>query len=126
MRIGNWTARVLWLVGGLLLGLGVASLPSIGLFLIPAGILVLLLVGIVGRGRGWPLVLLGLAAPPLWVAWLHRGGPGERCWETPTTRGCEELLNPAPWLAAGLFLLLLFILALALSRRARRGHPSDS
>lgn len=115
MTISSRKAGVLWLLGGLLVGLGVASLPSIGWFLIAVGTPTLLLAGILGRGRGWSLMFLGLATPLLWVAWLHRGGPGERTWETPSGAGLEETLDPMPWLTAGMILLLLFVLALGLT-----------
>lgn len=66
MRAGR---VVYWLVAGTLLGVGVAALPSIGIFLFPAG-LVLLIAGLVAlRGRElWALPIgLGLL-PALLVA----------------------------------------------------------
>lgn len=128
MKIGNRAACALWLLGGILVGFGVASLPSIGLFLLPAGVLMLTLTGVLGRGRGWPFIFPGIALPLLWVAWLHRGGPGERCWETSSAMGCDGLLDPRPWLIAGLILLLVFAIALRLSgaRRSRRETASPS
>lgn len=40
----------------------------------------------------------------LYVAWVQRAGPGTTCWHTATASGCDEHLNPLPWLAAGLVL----------------------
>ncbi len=109
--------HLLWLLGGLLGGFGVVSLPSIGMFLLAGAALVLILAGVVSRGRGWPLPLVGAAVPMFWVAWLHRGGPGTRCWEGETTSGCDELLNPWPFALAGLALLGLAVGLLFASRR---------
>jgi len=100
-------ALMLWLVGGAALGLGVASLPSIGMLVLPGAVLILGAAGIVTRGRGWPLVLVGAALPLLWVAWLHRRGPGWVTYETDTGGGGSELLDPVPWLLTGLGLLIL-------------------
>lgn len=126
MRIDNRAAGWLWLFGGLLIGGGIASLPSIGWILIAVGTVTLLLTGTIYRGRGWPFAFLGLAIPLLWVAWRHRGGPGERCWETDSGTGCEEILDPTPWLTAGLILLLLFGLALGIIWVLRRRQPPAS
>lgn len=40
----------------------------------------------------------------LFVAWAQRAGPGTTCWHTANASGCDEHLNPLPWLAAGLAL----------------------
>lgn len=111
--------QLLWLLGGFLGALGVVSLPSIGMFLLAGAIVVLIVAGAVSRGRGWPLLLIGAAAPMFWVAWLHRGGPGMRCWETQTASGCEELLNPWPFALAGL-LPFGFAVGLLITGRVRR------
>lgn len=100
-------AHLLWLVGGAALGLGVASLPSIGMFVLGGAVVVLVAAAIVTRGSGWPFVLAGAALPLLWVAWLHRRGPGWVTYETETGGGGRELLDPVPWLLAGLGLLVL-------------------
>ena len=41
----------------------------------------------------------------VYVAWLQRAGPGTTCWHTATASGCDEHLNPLPWLFAGLVLV---------------------
>lgn len=40
----------------------------------------------------------------LYVAWLQRAGPGTTCWQRGTASGCDQHLNPLPWLIAGLVL----------------------
>lgn len=114
-------AQLLWLVGGAAVGFGVASLPSIGMFVLLGAVPVLLAAGFATRGQGWPLVLAGAALPLLWVAWLHRGGPGWVTYETQDgVSGGGELLDPRPWLLVGLGLIAASSVLLALDRRLRR------
>jgi hypothetical protein len=46
-------------------------------------------------------LLSGAGALLLYVAWVQRAGPGTTCWHTATASGCDEHLNPLPWLLAG-------------------------
>lgn len=52
----------------------------------------------------------------LYVAWLQRAGPGTTCWQSGTSSGCEQHLNPLPWLFAGLALFLGGVIAHARQR----------
>jgi len=63
-------------------------------------------------------LLTGAGALFLVVAWLQRRGPGEVCWQRGTASGCDEYLNPLPWLAIGIVLVVAGIAAHAV--RARR------
>jgi hypothetical protein len=47
-------------------------------------------------------VLSGVGLLLLYVAYLQRQGPGVTCWHTATTGGCEQHLDPVPWLVIGL------------------------
>jgi hypothetical protein len=47
-------------------------------------------------------LLTGAGVLFLSVAWLQRAGPGTTCWHTATASGCDEHLNPLPWLVAGI------------------------
>jgi hypothetical protein len=49
-------------------------------------------------------LLTGAGALLLLVAWLQRAGPGTTCWHTATASGCEQHLNPLPWLLLGIAL----------------------
>jgi hypothetical protein len=40
----------------------------------------------------------------LYVAWVQRAGPGTTCWQTQTASGCDQHLNPLPWLVVGIVL----------------------
>ena len=115
-------AQLLWLLGGAAVGFGIASLPSIGMFVLLGAVAILLAAGVTTRGQGWPLVLAGAALPFLLVAWLHRGGPGWVTYETATGGGGGELLDPRPWLFVGLGLLVASGVLLALGRFLGRGR----
>jgi hypothetical protein len=41
----------------------------------------------------------------LYVAWVQRDGPGTTCWHTATASGCDQHLNPLPWLILGILLV---------------------
>src|ERR1051326_2650679 len=43
-------------------------------------------------------LLSGAGALCLFVAWLHRQGPGTVCWQKGTASGCDQYLDPRPWL----------------------------
>ncbi len=58
----------------------------------------------------------GLGIPLIYVAWLQRAGPGTTCWHTANASGCEQYLNPLPWLVVGAVLVAAGIVA-----QARRG-----
>jgi drug/metabolite transporter (DMT)-like permease len=44
----------------------------------------------------------GVGALVLYVAWVQRAGPGTSCWQTATASGCDQHLNPLPWLLVGI------------------------
>ena len=43
-------------------------------------------------------LVTGVGLPLLVVAYVQRDGPGTTCWHTATTAGCDQHLNPIPWL----------------------------
>ena len=47
-------------------------------------------------------LLTGVGILLCYVAWVQRAGPGTTCWQTATASGCDQHLNPLPWLLAGL------------------------
>jgi hypothetical protein len=57
--------------------------------------------------------ITGFGAPLLYVAWLNRAGPGTTCWRTATATGCDEHLNPLPWLLVGTALFIGGVVAYA-------------
>lgn len=74
--------------------------PTLGLLLIAVAVAVT---------RKAPHVLLGLLTgaglPLLYVAYLNRAGPGAVCYHTALSGGCDQHLNPVPWLLIGLCLI---------------------
>jgi hypothetical protein len=50
--------------------------------------------------------LAGAGFVCLFVAYVQRAGPGTTCWRTATAGGCDQHLNPIPWLAVGLVLVI--------------------
>jgi hypothetical protein len=42
----------------------------------------------------------------LYVAWVQRAGPGTTCWQRGAASGCDQHLNPVPWLIVGLGLFV--------------------
>jgi hypothetical protein len=58
-----------------------------------------------GRRSGFGIVT-GIGLPLLYVAWEQRAGPGTTCWQTGSASGCDQHLNPLPWLVVGLALLV--------------------
>ena len=62
-------------------------------------------VGDTGRSSASGLVT-GAGLPLLWVAYLQRQGPGTTCWHTGSGAGCDQHLNPLPWLIIGTALVL--------------------
>jgi hypothetical protein len=51
-------------------------------------------------------VLTGAGLPLLFVAYVQRTGPGTNCYRTATSAGCDQHLNPVPWLVIGAVLVL--------------------
>ena len=99
MTDGGWF--IAWAVVGCGLALGVISF-AIGPFaLVAAGLLAALLLSRpAARGSAYGL-LIGIGALLLYVAYLNRAGPGTTCWQHGSTTGCDEHLNPLPWLVLG-------------------------
>jgi hypothetical protein len=71
------------------------------------------------RSRASRQSLFGLPAGggllSLFAAYVQREGPGTTCWHTATASGCEQHLNPIPWLVVGV--VLIACAAIAQSRR---------
>jgi uncharacterized membrane protein YhaH (DUF805 family) len=51
-------------------------------------------------------LVTGVGALLLYIAWVQRAGPGTTCWQTQTASGCDQHLNPLPWLLAGIVLFV--------------------
>jgi amino acid transporter len=102
-RSGGWGWFFVWALLGAAVALGTVSLGP--LLLLPTA-----LVGVLvwrqpqSRGSAYGL-LTGAGTLLLYVAWVQRDGPGTTCWHTATASGCDQHLNPLPWLVLGLVLV---------------------
>lgn len=108
-----------WAVVGAILGLGFASILTIGLVLLlvggalaVAGVLLRAL-----RNRSAAAVLGGLGVPALYVAWLNRGGPGRVCETTGTETSCIAAWSPWPFLVVASLLIVATVFLVRLARR---------
>ncbi len=79
---------------------------------LPALLLGALVATVGDRRRGSVFgFLTGAGLPLLWVAYVQRRGPGTICWRTASSAGCDQHLNPLPWLIVGITLVLTGFLA---------------
>ena len=117
-----WGSFAAWLAVGVAYSFAAIALASIGLFVFP---LVVLATVLLARRKTPRAALAGLVAglgfPPLYVAFLNRGGPGQVCYSSGAMQTtCAQLLNPWPWAAIGLLFIIVGVaLFLGLSRRGR-------
>lgn len=113
----DWVSFLLWLFVGAGAVLGLVGIASIGVFVRPATVVVLVAAILYSKGRGAAGLLLGAGLVLLYVAFLHRQGPGEVCASDAVSTTCVDQLNPWPFLAVGAILALLGIGLQALARR---------
>jgi hypothetical protein len=89
-----------WALLGCAAALGFVSLGV--LVLVPVAVIGALMASKPAIVRSAFGLLTGIGVLLLYVAWLQRAGPGTTCWRTATASGCDEHLNPLPWLGAGM------------------------
>ena len=100
----GWGWFVVWLIAGLFGAIGLVALGWLAL--VPAvAISGALIASRTARHSAWGL-LSGAGLIFLFVAYVQREGPGTTCWRTATASGCDEHLDPRPWLVAGAVLLI--------------------
>jgi len=81
---------------------GAAGLVSLGpIALVPATIAAAAMARSPSSLRSLFGLLAGAGLPCLFVAYVQRDGPGTTCWHTATASGCDQHLDPIPWLVAG-------------------------
>ncbi|HTG48647.1 MAG TPA: hypothetical protein VK646_13440 [Actinomycetota bacterium] len=101
---GRWGPFLLWTVYGFATGFAVFAVAPAALLLV-----LLAVVGLAVRPAlraGAPGLITGAGGVSLLVAFLQRRGPGTVCWHTATAVGCDQYLNPWPWLVVGLVLVV--------------------
>ena len=116
-----------WLICGALLGLAIASLLTVGIFIFPIGA-ALAAFGLWTtrlRNRSAAAVLAGLALAPFYLAWLNRSGPGEVCSSSGSEISCVDAWNPWPFIAIGVLLIAASLLLGFSLRPTRLKSPQD-
>jgi len=103
-RSGGWGWFLLWALLGTATALGAVSLGP--LLLVPVTLFGLFLWTRPAVRRSAFGLLTRAGALLLFVAWVQRDGPGTTCWHTATASGCDQHLNPLPWLIAGAVLVV--------------------
>jgi len=115
-RSSRWF--LVWVAVGLVATLGILVFGSPAVLLI-GGVSVLLARrpavrhAAFGASTGAGLVLL-------FVAYQNRQGPGSTCWRTATATGCDQHLNPWPWLVAGIALVAAGLIGQVVKGRSGR------
>jgi hypothetical protein len=100
----------------------ISLVTAVGVFFLPVAVLGMYAGLRRGRAVAFPAALgavTGAGVPFLLVAYMQRKGPGTVCWGNATAGGCDEYLDPRPWLAIGLVLVVGGIVAFDRARRAR-------
>jgi hypothetical protein len=103
-RSGGWGWFLVWALLGSAAALGTVSLGP--LLLLPVAALGVFLWSRPSVRRSAFGLLTGAGTLLLYVAWVQRDGPGTTCWHTATGAGCDQHLNPLPWLSIGIALLV--------------------
>jgi len=102
--LAGWGWFVGWVVAGVFGAIGLISLGWLALgpaFVISGAFMA----SRSARRSAWGL-LGGAGLVFLFVAYVQREGPGTTCWHTATGNGCDQHLDPRPWLVAGVSLLI--------------------
>lgn len=105
----------IWALVGAALALGAFSLgPLVLLPVLALAAVMLSRSGIRDSALG---LVSGIGALCLYIAWVQREGPGTTCWHSGTASGCDQHLNPLPWLVVGAALFVGGMVAHALRDR---------
>jgi hypothetical protein len=99
MRVSDTGWFAVWIVVGCALTLAAVSLGPI--LALPVVVAAILLSRRPAARRSAYGVLVGIGLLLLVVAYLNREGPGTTCWKHGTATGCDDHLNPLPWLLLG-------------------------
>jgi amino acid transporter len=122
-HVAEWGWFCVWaVVGGCV---AISFISFVGPFFLPGAALGALAGMRWGRSsvaRSSLGAVTGAGIPFLIVAYLERKGPGTVCWKAATATGCDDYLDPRPWLVIGLVLVLGGIAAF-LGAQGRRATP---
>ena len=104
---GGSATPVLWFAAWVLTGTaGALGFVSLGPILLGPAVLLGGVLWSRPTTRRWRAGLpTGAGLVFLYIAYLQRHGPGTACWHTATASGCDQNLNPIPWLIIAVVLL---------------------
>ncbi len=102
-RSDGWGWFFVWALLGSAAALGTVSLGP--LLLLPTALVAVFVWRRPQAHRSAFGLLTGAGTLLLYVAWVQRDGPGTTCWHTATASGCDQHLNPLPWLVLGIVLV---------------------
>ena len=104
---GGSATQVLWFAAWGLTGTaGALGLVSLGPILLGPAVILGGVLSSHPTARRWRAGLpAGAGLVFLYIASLQRHGPETTCWHTATASGCDQSLNPIPWLVIAVLLL---------------------
>jgi hypothetical protein len=117
----QWVWFAAWAATGFLAAVASLSVLMLIAPLAAIGVLALIATGKLSRAAFG--LYTGIGAAFLLVAFLNRRGPGVVTWHTATSVSGGEVLDPRPWLAAG---LAFAGIGLAAFLWRRRDHTRES
>jgi len=98
-----WGWFLAWVLVGTALALGTVSLGPLVVF--PVLLVALVMLRREDARRSLAGLASGAGVLLLIVAFLNRDGPGTTCWHRGSASGCDQHLNPLPWLILGVVLV---------------------
>lgn len=123
---GRGPTVALWVVVVVVGFLSLASIVSVGLFILPLPIAGAILLLTRPRRMVAAAVLLAAAGfGPLILAYFNRPGPGHICHTDVEGVSCGDYLNPWPWLALGAALWLTSAILVLADRRPPSAGPAS-
>jgi len=113
------SSELIWFFAWAAVGVGFAlGVSALGVFALPLALLAaVLLVVRHHAGRATLGALVGVGFLSLYVAYVQRRGPGTVSWHTATASGTDQYLDPRPWLAVGILLVVGGLIAYLRLRR---------
>jgi len=107
--VPRWRWFLVWALLGLAAAFGLVSFITVAAA--AGGIAILVAVWVAVRRPAFGAsafgAISGIGVLALVVAFIQRRGPGTVCWHTATASGCDDYMNPWPWLLIGLALVVI-------------------
>src|SRR5437868_6143302 len=119
-HVKEWAWFAAWALVGAAAALATVSLgPLVGL---PVAAVAAVMASRPTIRRSALGLVCGMGLLLLYVAYVQRQGPGTTCWHRGTASGCDQHLNPIPWLVLGVVFVFAGVIAQA-ARNRERNEP---